>query len=92
MSWFGSMSCLKPPLCCFRQKCDISYATGSVDFLRLIQCIKSTVSSELKRRGDTRYISQGWPNCQRDEIILQMLTGERALNHDRQNISPVAST
>ncbi len=50
-----------------------------------------SVSRDLERFGDTLYTSQRWANCSWDEIILQMLTGERVLSRDRQNISPVAS-
>lgn len=42
------------------------------------------------RRGDTRYTGRCWANCHWDEMILQMLTGEGAPNHDRHKISPVA--
>lgn len=44
---------------------------------------KHTGTSELQHVV-TCYTRQLWPNYKRDEIILQILTGESALNHDRQ--------
>lgn len=95
LEFSGGRAAYFSPLFCFRLKC--GYATLYIPLLKTSWVLFSeqkaqsctwwcfsytSQSSELERHGDTHYTNRRWANCQWDEMILQMLTGERVLKHD----------